>query len=62
MSVKNKKGSVRTDAVNEADVMTPLNMEEGARHQGTQANLQKEPALLTSWPGRLILNSNLWNE
>lgn len=33
MRVKNKKGSVSTDAVSEGDVMTPLKMEEGDRHQ-----------------------------
>lgn len=47
MKVKNKKGSVRTDTVNEGDVMTPLKMEQGAKRQGTQVNLQKEPSLLT---------------
>lgn len=47
MRVKNRKGSVRTDAVSEGDVMTPLKTEQGAKHQGTQVNLQKEPALLT---------------
>lgn len=51
MRVKNKKGSVRTDTVSEGDVMTPLEMEQGAKRQGTQVNLQKEPALLT--PGLL---------
>ena len=40
MRVKNKKGSVSTDAVSEGDVMTPLKMEEGDRHQRNEG----EPA------------------
>lgn len=60
MRVKNKKGSVSTDAVSEGDVMTPLKMEEGDRHQ-RNAGEPAEGGSLTSWPGRLILNSNLQN-
>lgn len=33
MRVKHKKGSVSTDAVSEGDLMIPLEMEEGDRHQ-----------------------------
>lgn len=40
MRVKHKKGSVSTDAVSEGDLMIPLEMEEGDRHQRNEG----EPA------------------